>query len=411
MSSRDVAYDNKDPSWNGDLAGWPTYVRKVRFHYEQTPKSKRKLLGPRLASKLTDKAWDILQSIDHEELRRPNGAKYLLLYLRERLGKTPVPDAGQKLEELFLRLRRAPGSSMATWAAQVREAYRGVQRALARTRQQEPQAERRTQQTSTTGFAPPGRPRSGATASEPQQEPASPQAATARESMSPPRLERISPEDDPHEEYHSGAEEPGHEQWTYGDWSWRGWNWYAQGWQDSAWKKRDSDSEDEADFQDVLDWADLEVDDKEILPSEVLGWLLLRRAGLPASSRLSVQASVGNSLRFADLERALRDQEEELLAAEATRQQQRSHPRRTYWIEEDNQWALINEEIDEDALMLNPDSILWTSSPPPFVSTPAAEVSPEEDTYWFDGTYEWCYHSDDNGMRQLMMAPMWPTRR
>ena len=394
MSSRDVAYDNKDPSWNGDLAGWPTYVRKVRFHYEQTPKSKRKLLGPRLASKLTDKAWDILQSIDHEELRRPNGAKYLLLYLRERLGKTPVPDAGQKLEELFLRLRRAPGSSMATWAAQVREAYRGVQRALARTRQQEPQAERRTQQTSTTGFAPPGRPRSGATASEPQQEPASPQAATARESMSPPRLERISPEDDPREEYHSGAEEPGHEQWTYGDWSWRGWNWYAQGWQDSAWKKRDSDSEDEADFQDVLDWADLEVDDKEILPSEVLGWLLLRRAGLPASSRLSVQASVGNSLRFADLERALRDQEEELLAAEATRQQQRSHPRRTYWIEEDNQWALINEEIDEDALMLNPDSILWTSSPPPFVSTPAAEVSPEEDTYWFDGTYEWCYHSD-----------------
>ena len=209
MSSRDVAYDNKDPSWNGDLAGWPTYVRKVRFHYEQTPKSKRKLLGPRLASKLTHKAWDILQSIDHEELRRPNGAKYLLLYLRERLGKTPVPDAGQKLEELFLRLRRAPGSSMATWAAQVREAYRGVQRALARTRQQEPQAERRTQQTSTTGFAPPGRPRSGATASEPQQEPASPQAATARESMSPPRLERISPEDDPHEEYHSGAEEPG----------------------------------------------------------------------------------------------------------------------------------------------------------------------------------------------------------
>ena len=66
-------------------------------------------------------------------------------------------------------------------------------------------------------------------------------------------------------------------------------------------------TDDDDAFEDVLDWADLEVDDQEILPAEVLGWLLLRRAGLPASSRLSVQASVGNSLKFSDLERALRD--------------------------------------------------------------------------------------------------------
>ena len=99
-----------DPSWDGELSGWPDYVRRVRLQYETTARRKRHLLGPRLALRLTGKAWEASTNIQHEMLRKSNGAKYLLLFLREKLGKTPIPDAAQRLEDLFIRLRRTPGT-------------------------------------------------------------------------------------------------------------------------------------------------------------------------------------------------------------------------------------------------------------------------------------------------------------
>ena len=71
--------------------------------------------------------------------------------------------------------------------------------------------------------------------------------------------------------------------------------------------------------------------------------------------------------------------------------------RRTYWVEEDGAWGLINEEVDEDAVISTKDSILWTVSPPPFASAQAFQAESslaEDETYWFDGAYEWCYRSD-----------------
>ena len=56
--------------------------------------------------------------------------------------------------------------------------------------------------------------------------------------------------------------------------------------------------------KDDIPWADLEMEEIQVLPDEVLCWLLLRRANLSAQSRLSVQASVANSLKFDAVERA-----------------------------------------------------------------------------------------------------------
>ena len=53
-----------------------------------------------------------------------------------------------------------------------------------------------------------------------------------------------------------------------------------------------------------------------VLPSEVLGWLLLRRAGLTSQQRLSVQAAAGNSPKLDAIKRALKGMEEELLQYE-----------------------------------------------------------------------------------------------
>ena len=400
IMSKEYHPESRDPTWNGDLNGWQTYVRKVRLQYEQTPSHKRKLLGPRLALRLTDKAWDITQSINHDELRRPNGAKYLLLFLRERLGRTPVPDAGQRLEELFLRLRRAPGSSMATWASQVREAYRGVQRALARARgpeEKEPSVRAGSRAGSVKAASEPS-PQRGSASSEPHREPPSPvRGGFATPTRVAPTVEEFLET----EEQEGGDDQPEEQDpwagydgadawwWNYNSWSWEDWS--PQRWK----KSHDSGSDDDEGFTDLLGWADLEVDDKEILPSEVLGWLLLRRSGLPAASRLSVQSSVGNSLKFEDLERALRDQEEELLVAEANRGPRQQHPRRTFWVEEDGAWGLINEEVDEDVFTPSADSILWAAQSPEVGSASAFQMEDAgEDSVWYDGTYEWSYHTD-----------------
>lgn len=129
-----------------------------------------------------------------------------------------------------------------------------------------------------------------------------------------------------HDEFHETApdeSEDGEASPTYSGWSW----WRRQQWTPGEWLRDSSrygseswpqagDEESEEDQDEDVPWDELEVEEREILPDEVLGWILLRRAGLTTQNRLAVQASVGNSLRYDAIERALRDQEEELLAAE-----------------------------------------------------------------------------------------------
>ena len=84
-------------------------------------------------------------------------------------------------------------------------------------------------------------------------------------------------------------------------------------------KRKDSDSDDsEKALADLELWSHYEEKLEEVLPSELLGWLFLRRAGLSAQARLSVQAASGNSLRLDRVGMALRGMEDELLAQEQT---------------------------------------------------------------------------------------------
>ena len=126
--------------WDGDFSTWPDYVRRVRLAFEKTRRRRRGQLGPELVSQLSGRAWIVTQEIDHRLLTQPSGARYLVSFLEERLARVPIPDAGSQAENLLLRLRRLPGTSMATWCHQVREAYRKLQRALKRARLDVPDA-------------------------------------------------------------------------------------------------------------------------------------------------------------------------------------------------------------------------------------------------------------------------------
>lgn len=96
-------------------------------------------------------------------------------------------------------------------------------------------------------------------------------------------------------------------------------------------------------------------------------------------------------LRFEDIERALRDQQEELLIAEG-QAGKLGGQRRAYWVEDGDHWGLLSENaVDDEALTT--DDVLWTQAPP-FASTQAADVHFEEEPI-YDGTYEWTFWHDE----------------
>ena len=294
-------------TWDGEASTWNDFCRKVMLAFEQTPRRKRHLLAPRIVSELTGRAWAITGDVSHRELCRRDGVTYLLQYLKESLGRLPVPDIGVRLEALMLRMRRSPVQSMATWAAHLRLQYRHLQVALSRVRTK------------------------GEEKSKPGAKPASTPSATS----SPGRRVSLATEDEPHAENQVAHED---DQVTIGPEDPREEEIELQ--EDAGARKRrtrkDSDSDDSAKaLEDIQLWEAHDEFLPEVFPSEVLGWLLLRRAGLTSQQWLCVQAAAGNSLKLDAIERALRGMEEELLQNENQGKGGRDQTRRrTYWVEE-----------------------------------------------------------------------------
>ena len=128
-----------------------------------------------------------------------------------------------------------------------------------------------------------------------------------------------------------------------------------------------------------------------MLPEEVLGWLLMRRSNLTSQSKLAIQAAAGNSLRFADIERAMRQQEDELLQHERKHGGHGRHSR-TYWVESDGSWAVMLAE-PEDWDATSDDQVHWVD-PDVMAATFAKPEVPREDheAMWFhDGGFDWTW--------------------
>ena len=127
--------------WDGEASGWEDFLRRVRLAFERTPRKQRHLLGAEVVGQLSGRAWVVTQEVEHRRLVRRDGVMYLIDFLRDKLGKTPIPDVGLWLEQLIIKLRRTPGMSMSTWASELRLSYRQLQIALARARRDNPTLE------------------------------------------------------------------------------------------------------------------------------------------------------------------------------------------------------------------------------------------------------------------------------
>lgn len=209
----------------GMMVIWPTGRTasvKVRLQYEKTEPPKRCRLGPELVvSRLTDKAWQATFEIDHQRLSGKYGAKYMIGYLRDRLCRAPVPDAGARLEDLLIRLRRQPGTPFAQCSHEVRETYRRLQRALLRARQENVKKEEKKDTTTS------ARASARSTTSEPEPRPSSTGSEASPTRSNRSREATIQEED----EWEEAQEDEGERTPGQGDW-----NWWSQQWTPGEWR-------------------------------------------------------------------------------------------------------------------------------------------------------------------------------
>ena len=363
----------------------------MRLTYEKTRRRRRKLLGPELVTLLSGRAWVITQEIDHLRLTQSDGAHYLIKFLEEKLGRTPVPAAGSYAEELFVRMRRPSGMSMATWCSQVRESYRKLQRALKRARQEqgEPTSDVPAPPSSSSSPSPTRSARRGSRQSVPEPQPEG-------------GHDEVPAEDVPAQ---SGFGSP----MSQGS---KGKGKYYRLRPDSS---SSSEAGDDATFQ---EWEALDRGLPEVLPTELVGWLMLRRCGLSAAQRLNVLASIGNSLKAEDVERGLRGAEEDLRLHERESDHRKGghkggRGRTNFWVEQDGEWGLVLAPAGDLEEAAEEGEVSWVGSDIAGVyglqtSNKTSAYEEDEEGFWNqepDGSYSWWslsmdgeyYHTDYGG--------------
>ena len=95
--------DFKYPSWDGDWAKWQDYQLRVELKADGMKQEDLPLLGPRLASNLTGRAFEAIVEINRTELKKENGHKYLLSFLEKTHGKEKIDLLGEALQEFFVK--------------------------------------------------------------------------------------------------------------------------------------------------------------------------------------------------------------------------------------------------------------------------------------------------------------------
>ena len=243
---------------------------------------------------MTGPAFQSVEGCKPGWLSSKNGAEKLLRRLQKKLARPKVPDMAVYLEDFFFRLRRRKGESAGAWSIRSYECYQRLRRALARVQ--------------------------GVT---------EPEVTTKK--------------------YHGRP-------WSWAsNWSTTAWSWIGEpstSWTGQTWDRQATPSEPEAlgsvgggdqvpeawprtrggpEEKDTEDAPTNSSDNDavedvlpEVLPYEVLGWLLLARSGLDAQERAAVLASSGNKLGTRDIEAALRAQwsDADLAARDARKGQQ-----------------------------------------------------------------------------------------
>ena len=282
MASNDALRDV--PGWNGLEESWNQYLVDVEWYFWSLPEKARALVASRLARKLSGSAQDAIRGLKPKDFAGVSGIPKLLRILQARIGEMPVPDLGNRLDTFFFTIRRKTSESMNDWGLRFQETYRQLNLALDRVR---------------------GKPADIGDYSDLKEKPISRRNYTNdsedEEAEKFPWPNEWEQEDD--EEDRSSMPIPR-------TWGRRGLRTTTgTGQEEGKAPSTAGSNRSKGDpLKDLKELQGPEPDSKEFLPTEVLGWLLLKGSGLSYGERATVVASTQGKLDFAGIWRALREQ-------------------------------------------------------------------------------------------------------
>ena len=122
----------KLPSWGGDWSLFEAYELRVGLEVDSTKKDELVHLGPRLAKNLFGPAFELVEGIDREKLRKEDGPSCLLKHLKELRGRDRVDIMGDALRDLFLKteVQRKEGEEFSTYLPRFKHYIKAVDMAL-----------------------------------------------------------------------------------------------------------------------------------------------------------------------------------------------------------------------------------------------------------------------------------------
>ena len=111
MSNHREEKDGHIPTWDGSPEKWDTYVIKVGVHLKTEPKWKLSQTIAKLISRLTSKAWELVEQTEESSLDALTTKELYLGFLKKNLLASAVPELGRHFRK-WHAFRRLKSESM-----------------------------------------------------------------------------------------------------------------------------------------------------------------------------------------------------------------------------------------------------------------------------------------------------------
>lgn len=124
------------PSLDGSLVALISFERDLAWCVAGMDPENRSLYGPRIARALTGRAREVVTDMtaaDVKAVASPDACKYLVRFIKDRLGEPPVGEVAKVMDQYFTHYRREKKESMGAYLARGDRLYHQLSEALERT--------------------------------------------------------------------------------------------------------------------------------------------------------------------------------------------------------------------------------------------------------------------------------------
>ena len=129
MSHHREEKDGHIPTWDGTPEKWDTYVIKVGVHLKTEPKWKLSQTIAKLISRLTSKAWELVEQTEESSLDALTTKELYLAFLKKNLLASAVPELGRHFRKWYA-FRRLKSESMKLYVMRHRKMLIDLEKAM-----------------------------------------------------------------------------------------------------------------------------------------------------------------------------------------------------------------------------------------------------------------------------------------